>query len=228
MPDPREVRSMFGRIAGRYDLLNRLLSAGIDRRWRERTVRRAGALKGKRVVDACCGTGDLSLAFAAEGASVVGVDFTPEMLQHAGPKATERKLAGLFVHGDAMKLPIATGCADFCSVAFGVRNLADPDLGLRELARVLKPGGRLFVLEFSPPPPGLLGTLYRFYFLRVLPWIGGFISGDREAYRYLPRTVSAWPEPEAFRRQLEAAGLRDCGYERLTFGIASLHWGTRA
>ena len=228
MPDPREVRSMFGRIAGRYDLLNRLLSAGIDRRWRELTVRRAGLLKGKRVVDACCGTGDLSLAFAAEGASVVGVDFTPEMLQHAGPKATERQLAGLFVHGDAMRLPIASGCADFCSVAFGVRKLADPDLGLRELARVLKPGGRLFVLEFSPPPPGLLGALYRFYFLRVLPWIGGFISGDREAYRYLPRTVSAWPEPEAFRRQLEAAGLRDCGYERLTFGIASLHWGTRA
>lgn len=227
MPDPREVRSMFGRIAGRYDLLNRVLSAGIDRGWRARTVRRAGELRGKRVVDACCGTGDLAIEFAAAGATVVGVDFTPEMLLHAGPKAQERRLAGLFVHGDAMRLPIATGVADFCSVAFGVRNLSDPDLGLRELARVLKPGGRLFVLEFSPPPKGLIGALYRFYFLKILPWIGGLVSGDREAYRYLPRTVSAWPEPEAVKRKLEAAGLVDCGYERLTFGIASLHWGTR-
>lgn len=218
---------MFGRIAGRYDLLNRVLSAGIDRRWRDRTVRKAGPLAGKRVVDACCGTGDLALEFAAAGATVVGVDFTPEMLRHAGPKAAQRSLGGLFVHGDAMRLPIASASADFCSVAFGVRNLSDPELGLRELSRVLKPGGRLFVLEFSPPPPGVLGALYRFYFLRILPWIGGLISGDREAYRYLPRTVSAWPEPEAFRRQLEAAGLRDCGFERLTFGIASLHWGTR-
>lgn len=227
MPDPREVRSMFSRIAGRYDLLNRLLSAGIDRRWRDRTVRRAGPLQGRLVVDACCGTGDLALEFAAAGARVVGVDFTPEMLRHAGPKASVRSLPGVFVHGDAMRLPVASGSADVCSVAFGVRNLADPDLGLRELARVLKPGGKLFVLEFSPPPPGVLGVLYRFYFLKVLPWIGGFISGDREAYRYLPRTVSAWPEPDAFRRQLEGAGLVDCGYERLTFGIASLHWGTR-
>ncbi|MBM3991343.1 MAG: class I SAM-dependent methyltransferase [Planctomycetes bacterium] len=219
---------MFGRIAGRYDLLNRLLSVGIDRRWRARTVGRAGPLEGRLVIDACCGTGDLALEFAAAGARVVGVDFTPEMLRQARPKAQARALSGAFVHGDAMRLPVASGCADVCSVAFGVRNLADPDRGLRELARVLKPGGKLFVLEFSPPPPGLRGALYRFYFLNVLPWIGGLVSKDREAYRYLPRTVSAWPEPAAFRRQLEHAGLADCGYERLTFGIASLHWGTRA
>lgn len=227
MPDPREVRSMFGRIAGRYDLLNRVLSGGIDRSWRRRTVAAAGELRDRMVVDACCGTGDLSLEFASAGARVVGVDFTPEMLRHAGPKARARGLSGAFVHGDAMRLPVDSGVADVCSVAFGVRNLADPDAGLRELARVLKPGGKLLVLEFSPPPRGAMGALYRFYFTRVLPTIGGWISGDRDAYRYLPRTVGAWFEAEEFRDRMARAGLVDCGFERLTFGIASLHWGTR-
>lgn len=228
MPDPREVRCMFGRIAGRYDLLNRVLSLGIDRRWRARAVREAGPLAGRLVVDACCGTGDLSLAFARAGAEVVGVDFTPEMLRRAQPKAQRGELRGLFVHGDALRLPLDSGCADVASVAFGVRNLADPDAGLRELARVLKPGGRLLVLEFSPPPRGALGALYRLYFTRLLPWIGGFVSGDREAYRYLPRTVAAWPEAGEFQRRLEALGLVECGYEPLTGGIATLHWGRRA
>ncbi len=228
MPDPREVRSMFGRIAGRYDLLNRVLSAGIDQRWRARTVRAAGPVKGRVVVDACCGTGDLSLAFARAGANVIGVDFTPEMLRCAGPKATRGALRGLFVNGDALRLPIESASADIASVAFGVRNLADPEAGLREMARVLKPGGRLLVLEFSPPPRGWLGALYRCYFTRLLPWFGGLISGDREAYRYLPRTVAAWHAPADFQRRMEALGLVDCGFESLTGGVAALHWGTRA
>jgi demethylmenaquinone methyltransferase/2-methoxy-6-polyprenyl-1,4-benzoquinol methylase len=227
MPDPREVRSMFGRIAARYDLLNRLLSLGVDRSWRARTVRAAGPLEGRVVVDACCGTGDLALAFASAGAEVVGVDFTPEMLRRARPKAARRGLEGLFVHGDALRLPLESGCADVASVAFGVRNLADADAGLRELARVIKPGGRVLVLEFNPPPPGWLGALYRFYFSRVLPRIGGLISGDPEAYRYLPRTVAQWSSPGEFQRRMEGAGLVECGFERLSGGIASLHWGRR-
>ncbi len=227
MPDPREVRSMFARIAGRYDLLNRVLSAGIDRRWRRRAVRRSGVGRGALVVDACCGTGDLSLEFAAAGARVVGVDFTREMVGLAPPKARGRRAATLFAHADALRLPVRSGCADVVSVAFGVRNLADAHAGLREFVRVVRPGGMVLVLEFSPPPRGWFGRLYSFYFQRVLPKVGGWISGDAEAYRYLPRTVSAWPEPQEFRRWMERAGLEHCGHESLSFGIAALHWGRR-
>ena len=227
MPDPELVRGMFARIAGRYDLLNSLLSAGVDRRWRELTVRTAGDVSGRVVVDACCGTGDLALAFAGAGARVVGVDFTEEMLRRALPKSAAGAHAtrGLFAHGDALHLPVRDDAADVASVAFGVRNLVDPEAGLGELVRVVRPGGRVLVLEFSPPPRGLVGGLYRWYFMRVLPWIGGLISGDREAYEYLPRTVSAWPEPDEFRAQMERAGLVDCDWRSLTGGIASLHWG---
>jgi demethylmenaquinone methyltransferase/2-methoxy-6-polyprenyl-1,4-benzoquinol methylase len=227
MPDPREVRSMFARIAGRYDLLNRVLSLGVDRRWRKRAVARSGVRAGGLVIDACCGTGDLSLEFASAGARVVGVDFTREMVSLAPPKARPSQAPTTFVHGDALRLPVKDDCADVVSVAFGVRNLADAHAGLRELARVARPGGMVLVLEFSPPPSGLFGQLYSFYFQRVLPRIGGWISGDAEAYRYLPRTVSAWPEPDEFQRWMERAGLEDCGRQSLSFGIASLHWGRR-
>jgi demethylmenaquinone methyltransferase/2-methoxy-6-polyprenyl-1,4-benzoquinol methylase len=227
MPDPREVRSMFGRIAGRYDLLNRVLSLGIDRSWRARTVRRAGPVTGRTVIDACCGTGDLALEFSRAGARVVGVDFTPEMLRLARPKAVEERSSAAFLHGDAMRLPVKSAAADVCSVAFGVRNLADLDSGLAELARVLKPGAHLYVLEFSPPPRGPLGWFCRLYFGHVLPRLGAWISGDAEAYRYLPRTIGAWWEPRELQRRMELAGLTDCGFESLTFGIASLHWGRR-
>ncbi len=225
MPDPREVRSMFGRIAGRYDLLNRVLSFGIDRRWRARTLRAAGAIRGALVVDACCGTGDLALEFAKAGARVVGVDFTPEMLVCAEPKRRERFSAVVFAQGDALKLPIRAKAADVASVAFGLRNLSDPRAGIAEFARVVKPGGRVLVLEFTTPTNRVVGALYGFYFTRVLPRIGGWISGDAEAYRYLPRTVLAWPSPEELRRWFEDAGLVECGFRRLSFGIACLHWG---
>jgi demethylmenaquinone methyltransferase/2-methoxy-6-polyprenyl-1,4-benzoquinol methylase len=225
MPDPREVRSMFARIAGRYDLLNRVLSLGIDRRWRARTLRAAGPVADRIVVDACCGTGDLALEFARAGARVIGVDFTPEMLARARPKLAIGRSRALFAHGDALRLPIRAASADVASVAFGVRNLADPRAGLGELARVVKPGGRVLVLECATPPNRLLGALYGVYFTRMLPWIGGWISGDREAYRYLPRTVLAWPPPEEIQRWFEEAGLVECGYRRLSFGVACLHWG---
>jgi len=177
------------------------------------------------VVDVCCGTGDLSIAFARAGAEVAGFDFTPQMLSLSVPKSRALGLRGLYAQADALKLPVKSASADVASVAFGVRNLADPQAGLAELARVVKPGGCVLVLEFSPPPRGLLGAAYRLYFTRVLPRIGAWISGDAEAYRYLPRTVSAWLSPDELQRRMESTGLIDCGHAALTFGIASLHWG---
>ncbi|MCH2102838.1 MAG: bifunctional demethylmenaquinone methyltransferase/2-methoxy-6-polyprenyl-1,4-benzoquinol methylase UbiE [Planctomycetes bacterium] len=225
MPEPTQVRSMFSRIAGIYDLLNRVLSLGIDQRWRRLTVRRAGELSGALVVDACCGTGDLSVEFARKGAQVIGVDFTREMVARAPRKLEDRPSSATFIHGDALCLPVPDHACDVASVAFGIRNVADPDEGLRELRRVLKPEGRVLVLEFTTPPGRVLGGLYKLYFTKVLPLIGRLLSRDREAYEYLPRTVLAWPNPEDFQQQMEAAGFQDCGYQLLTGGIACLHWG---
>jgi len=216
---------MFARISGRYDLLNRVLSLGIDQAWRRWTVAAAGELAGRVVVDACCGTGDLSEAFARRGARVIGVDFTPQMLEHAGAKLTSVHAPTLFVHGDALRLPLRSGCADVCSVAFGVRNLADARAGLAELARVTKAGGRVLVLEFTTPPGAILGRGYRFYFTRVLPTVGRWVSRDADAYTYLPRSVLAWPDPEQFQRTMEEVGLVECGFRRFSRGIACLHWG---
>lgn len=228
MPDPREVQSMFARIAGRYDLLNRVLSFGIDRRWRARLLAEAGAAGGRSVVDVCCGTGDVALAFARAGERVLGVDFTREMLGRAEEKRARLRTAApavVFVHGDALALPLRGASADLCTVAFGIRNVADRRACLREMARVVRPGGRVLVLEFSLPRTRVLGGLYRLYFTRLLPAIGGLVSRDPGAYRYLPRTVLAWPSPESFERELEEAGLVECGHTSLTGGIACLHWG---
>jgi demethylmenaquinone methyltransferase/2-methoxy-6-polyprenyl-1,4-benzoquinol methylase len=214
---------MFARIAGRYDLLNRVLSLGIDRRWRRRTVRAAGAVAGEPVLDVCCGTGDLSADFARAGARVAGVDFTARMLAFAGPKLARCAPVHLFARGDALRLPVRDRSVAVASMAFGLRNLADADRGLRELARVVRPGGRVLVLEFSTPPGRLLGGLYRLYFTRLLPRIGALVSGDPAAYRYLPDTVLAWERPEALAERMRRAGLEDCRFDRLTGGIACLH-----
>jgi demethylmenaquinone methyltransferase/2-methoxy-6-polyprenyl-1,4-benzoquinol methylase len=232
MGDPREVRAMFGRIAGRYDFLNRLFSAGIDRGWRRALVERLGELEGKVLVDCCCGTGDLALLFQERGAAVVGVDFAPQMLSRARAKQARRtraagraRGAGLFVGGDALALPIADRAADASGIAFGIRNVADRSAGIRELARVVREGGWVLLLEFSMPRGRILGPLYRWYFTRLLPRLGGWLSGDPEAYAYLPRTVLAWPSPAALRAEMEAAGLVECGFRLLSGGIACLSWG---
>ncbi|TAJ18603.1 MAG: ubiquinone/menaquinone biosynthesis methyltransferase [Planctomycetota bacterium] len=227
MPDPGEVRAMFGRIARHYDLLNRTLSLGIDQRWRRRAVRTAerelGApLTGRTVVDVCCGTGDLALAFEAAGARVVGLDFTPQMVVRAAEKA---RGATLFAQGDALRLPVRDGAADVTSVAFGLRNVGNRAQGLRELARATRPGGLVLVLEFSMPQGVLLGSAYRAYFTRVLPGIGRVVSRDADAYAYLPRTVLAWPQPRELEDELRASGLVDCGHALLSRGIACLHHG---
>lgn len=225
MPDPQAVRSMFARIAGRYDLLNHLLSAGVDRRWRREAVRAAGALEGRLVVDACCGTGDLSLALAGAGARVIALDFTPEMLMRGLDKRAQGERP-LYIHADALRLPLKSARADVCTVGFGLRNLGDRGAGLREMARVVRPGGRVLVLEFTRPPGRILSTLYRQYFTRVLPRVGRWVSKDQGAYDYLPQSVLSWPEPDALCREMREVGLSDCGYRLLTRGIACIHWGT--
>jgi demethylmenaquinone methyltransferase / 2-methoxy-6-polyprenyl-1,4-benzoquinol methylase len=224
MHDPQSVRSMFARIAGRYDLLNRVLSCGIDQRWRRFCVKQVGDVRDQVVVDACCGTGDLSVAFERAGARVIGVDFTPEMLRFATPKVRDGRPT-VFAHGDALRLPVATGSAVACTVAFGIRNVADRLAGMREMARVVRPGGKIFVLEFSTPPGWFMGGIYRTYFTKVLPLIGKWISGDGAAYRYLPETVLAWPKPDELQREMEDCGLEQCDHRLLTRGVACLHWG---
>jgi len=225
MPDPQAVRSMFARIAPAYDLLNRTLSLGIDQRWRRAAIACAGEVRGRTVVDSCCGTGDLSLALAARGARVVGVDFTREMVDRARAKAARRAARPVFVRGDALRLPLASGSADAATVAFGIRNVADRRRGLDEMRRVVRPGGRVVVLEFGTPRRGVFGALYRLYFTRVLPWLGRRVSGDADAYSYLPRSVLAWPDPETLRREMEELGFTECAFRPLTRGIAFLHWG---
>ena len=225
MPDPVLVRSMFARIARRYDLLNHTLSLGIDRSWRRRVVGRAALKKSALVVDLCTGTGDLAFALQEAGGRVIGVDFTHEMLRGGLRKGGADR--PLFIQGDALRLPLTSDVADVASVAFGIRNVADPVLALREMLRIVRPGGRVLVLEFSQPRQRLMGALYKQYFTRILPRVGGWVSGDREAYRYLPRTVGEWPPPHEFQASMESVGLIDCGWEALTGGVACLHWGRR-
>ncbi len=231
------TRAMFGRIAGTYDLLNRTLSLGVDQRWRRALLDRAGDVRGKTIVDACCGTGDVALQFARAGARVVGVDFTPQMLERARSKGADLERTSsqdalpvrgpAWAHGDALHLPVRDSVADVCTVAFGIRNVVDRVACLREMRRVVRPGGQVLVLEFTMPPGAILGPMYRTYFLRFLPAIGRVISKDSDAYSYLPRTVLAWPAPDVFEREMESVGLVQCGHRLLTRGIACLHWGVR-
>ncbi len=218
---------MFSRIAGTYDLLNRVLSLGIDRRWRRRAADLALATAPDLpLLDLCCGTGDLALELRGRGAPALGIDFTYPMLARAPGKVREQHAPGIFAQGDALAIPLAAASVRACTVAFGIRNVAQPGRCLEEMARVVAPGGRVVVLEFTVPGPGPMGWLYRFYFTRLLPLLGRLISRDAGAYSYLPRTVLAWPSAPDFQRQFEEAGLVDCGHQLLTGGIACLHWGS--
>jgi demethylmenaquinone methyltransferase / 2-methoxy-6-polyprenyl-1,4-benzoquinol methylase len=227
------VREMFGRIAPRYDLLNHLLSLDIDKLWRRRVAKRFRAVlqnPNARVLDLCCGTGDLAFAFRREaptGAGITGSDFVPEMLVRARVKAAASNGKIVFVEADALSLPFADASYDLVSCAFGFRNLANYQRGLQEIVRVLKPGGAVAILEFAEPPGKMFGALYRFYFRRVLPRLGGLISGDASAYSYLPSSVSKFPAPEELLAQFERAGFVDARYERWTGGIVTLHTGRK-
>jgi demethylmenaquinone methyltransferase/2-methoxy-6-polyprenyl-1,4-benzoquinol methylase len=217
---------MFDRIAPRYDLLNRLLSAGIDVRWRRAAADWLDLRPGSRVLDLCTGTADLLVEVLRRDPSHrgVGVDLSSGMLVRGARKLQARGFAGraALAGGDAERLPLRDGVFDGALVAFGIRNVGDRPAALAELRRVLKPGGRLVVLEFSMPR-GPLGALYRFYFGQVLPRVGRLVSGDGAAYSYLPASVAVFPEPPAFGALLQEAGFGPVGWRALTAGIAHLY-----
>lgn len=224
------VRNMFGSIAHRYDLLNHLLSLSVDRYWRWVTARRLGAALpvDPLVLDLCTGTGDLALLMARR-ARVVGCDFCHPMLVLGAGKATRNRLDGrvCFVEGDALCLPFASGQFHAVTVAFGLRNLEDYAHGLREMARVLRPGGMLAVLEFSQPRLPLFRQLYRFYFTRILPRLGRWISGSEGPYSYLPASVQEFPDPDHLDRLIQESGFTQVRHCSLTGGIAVLHRGEK-
>lgn len=226
----RKVRAMFAAISRRYDLNNRVHSMGQDQRWRRAAVRAAGVDATTRVLDVACGTGDLAIAFAKAGAGqVIGVDFTPEMLRIARHKVRE-PLPGLtFEEGDAMALRFPDASVDVVSIAFGIRNVQDPARALRECARVLRPGGRLVVLEFAEPENALIRAASGFYTRHIMPWTATLVAGDRSgAYHYLPRSVNTFMEPRAFMRRMEDAGFTSISSQGLSLGICRIYRGVRA
>ncbi len=220
---------MFGEIAPQYDLLNRVLSFGIDRRWRKRTVQELALRPSQRALDLCCGTGDLALALAAAGPEVVGADFTGPMLPIARSKASKRKQLLQLAQADAQALPFADRSFDAVTIAFGIRNVEDPTLGLRECRRVLRPGGRLAILEFFPIKNRLWRWMFETYFHHVLPRIARLTRAGRTgAYEYLPASVAGFAEPEQFCDWMRDAGLVEVRHLPLTGGVARLVLGTRA
>ncbi len=222
------VRSMFAAIAPRYDVLNHLLSLNVDRAWRRAAVRRLGWERQPdgTYLDLCAGTLDLASTLARQPGfcgRVIGADFVVAMLARGKGKAARTRPVG----ADALTLPFADGRFDGAMVAFGMRNLADLDAGLKEARRVLRPGARFVVLEFATPRFAPLRALYLFYFRRVVPAIGRAVSKHRDAYTYLPESVLEFPDPDAFARRLGDAGFSDVRYELLSGGICAVHHATR-
>jgi demethylmenaquinone methyltransferase / 2-methoxy-6-polyprenyl-1,4-benzoquinol methylase len=215
------VRRMFDRVAPRYDLANTVFSFGRDRRWRQAAAEATGLTAGERAADVACGTGALTrqLRLLAPGASVVGVDFSWEMVRRAAGDGPP------LVAGDALRLPLADASVDVVTIGFGLRNLAEPGRGLVELRRVLRPGGRLVVCEFSTPVVPVLGTVYRRYLTRLLPVAARRLTSDPEAYEYLARSISAWPDQAGLAGWLRQAGFVEVAWRDLTGGIVALHRG---
>jgi demethylmenaquinone methyltransferase / 2-methoxy-6-polyprenyl-1,4-benzoquinol methylase len=220
---------MFDRIAPRYDLLNRAMTAGLDGRWRRAAAAAADLAAGDLALDVCTGTGDLALELAhrtTPSGEVVGVDFAEEMIARARAKAARRGSAARFAAADALALPFDDGAFDAATVAFGVRNLDDLDAGLAEMARVVRPGGRVVVLEITTP--ARLRRFYGLWFDRVVPRLGRVLGRDGAAYAYLPASVRRFPEPPELAARMEAAGLRDVRWRTLAGGIVALHRGRAA
>lgn len=226
---PDRIAGMFDAIAPRYDLLNHLLSAGIDRRWRAKAIASLQLTGRETLVDVCTGTGDVALEASGRAARVLGVDFAAGMLA-LGLAKVRRSGAGriALIRGDAMRLPVGDAIADAVTVAFGIRNVQRPEVGCAEMARVLRPGGRLAILEFGMPRIPGVAALYRWYFSRVLPFIGRRISGHSAAYSYLPASVGTFPPPADFMTLLRQAGFSQVRADPLTFGIVYLYTAVRA
>ncbi len=229
------VREMFTSIAPRYDLLNHVLSFNIDRLWWWRTARQFDAILQRpqaRVLDLCCGTGDMTFALSrrarSESPQILGADFSHAMLQRASAKSAEKGRGNTlrWIEADALRLPFPDRHFHLVTSAFGFRNLADYDAGLREIARVLAPGGECGILDFGEPG-GLLGKCYRVYFKRVLPAIGTVISGVRGPYAYLPASVERFPAPDEMLNRIHQAGFREVSWTPYTFGIAGLYRGIK-
>jgi demethylmenaquinone methyltransferase / 2-methoxy-6-polyprenyl-1,4-benzoquinol methylase len=221
---------MFDRVAGRYDALNSVMTAGLHHRWRERAAERAELGPGDSALDICCGTGDLALALAGRvtpGGHVVGCDFSEPMLDLAREKAAARATGGVrFEWADALRLPYDGGRFDAVTVGFGVRNLANLDRGLHEMSRVLKPGGRAVILEITKPTRPPLSIFYSLWFDRIVPLLGTF-SGDPEAYSYLPESVRSFPSPAGLAERMDGAGFERIRYTVLAGGIIAIHSGVR-
>ena len=218
--EPDSVRGMFDRIAPVYDVMNRVMTVGLDRRWRKLAVKEV-VWPGDRVLDACCGTGDLAVEAERRGGRAVGLDFSPRMLERARRKSGAIE----WVQGDALALPFTDGEFDAATVGFGVRNLADLEGGLRELERVLRPGGKLAVLEITRPR-GILRPFFRFWFDVLVPLAGRVLPGG-EAYTYLPASVRRCPGPDDLSALFESAGFEDVRYRLLGGGIVALHVGVK-
>ena len=226
-----QIQQMFGTIAPRYDFLNRLLSFGIDRRWRRAAVRLIKVAQGGRILDVATGTGDVALEIARStdpSVKITGADFSAEMVQLGERKVAVSPYAGRidFKVAPCEDLPFPSNTFDSVTIAFGIRNVVDRRLGLAEMWRVLKPGGRMIVLEFSTPRSALFRNLYHFYFRRILPMVGGLFS-TYNAYKYLPDSVLEFPSSEEFCEIMSGIGLKNVHCQPLTFGIASIYTGSK-
>lgn len=226
------VRRMFGRIAGVYDLVNRLITGGLDRRWRLFAARQVALTAGERALDIGTGTADLAIAVAragAPGSTIVGVDFTPEMLERGREKIERLRLTGRIElrQGDGEGLDFADNAFDACCSAFVVRNLTDPRLGFREMLRVVRPGGRVVCLEISHPPGALFGGLFTLYFSRIVPLLGRLVGRSSDAYTYLPTSATVFPRAPRLKAIMEEVGWTDVRYTYLTGGVVAVHVGIK-
>ena len=229
---PARIAGMFDAIAGRYDFLNHLLSAGLDRRWRSRAIRSLRLTGGERVLDLCTGTGDLAIAAARaprSAARVVGVDFSDAMLRVGVRKLRTGRLDAriAMVQGDATRVPLASASVDAVTIGFGIRNVERMDLACAEVHRVLRPGGRLAILEFAVPTLPLFGACYRWYVNRVLPRVGRALSRNDSAYAYLPASIDAFASPDEFVKILRQAGFGSISPSRLMLGSVMLYTARR-
>lgn len=229
---PHEIAQMFSKIARCYDLANHILSLNRDRAWRKALVQQAAPKAGERLLDLCTGTGDVVIEFAraCPELQIVGLDLSEEMLRVAREKCTQLGLDQRvqFVPGNALELPFAQNSFEIVTIAFGLRNLPDRAQGLREIYRVLSPGGRVFILEFSVPQGFLARLVYLPYLRYILPTVGGLVSGSRAPYEYLRDSIVSFPGRATILEELYGAGFRPVGYRDLTMGIATLYWGGKA